>query len=48
LAPVEGIVKTAIHFAKDTDPSLARAIESDGQTAGLDTGAFVIACWQKP
>jgi len=48
LAPVEGLVKTAIHFANDTDPSLARAIENDGQKAGLDTGAFVIGCWQKP
>ncbi len=48
LVAFTGVVKTAIHFAKDTDPSLAAAIESEGQKAGLDTGAFVIGCWRKP
>lgn len=48
LVPLAGVVKTAIHFARDTDPSQARQIESAGEKAGLDTGAFLIGCWQKP
>jgi hypothetical protein len=48
LVPVEGVIKTAIHFQKATDPSQARAIETAGDRAGLDTGAFVIGYWQKP
>jgi ubiquinone/menaquinone biosynthesis C-methylase UbiE len=48
LVPGEGIIKTAIHFQKATEPSQARAIEAAGNRAGLDTGAFVIGCWQKP
>ncbi len=48
LVAIEGIIKTAIHFENDTDPSQALTIESEGQKAGLETGAFVIGCWQKP
>ena len=48
VAPVEGLVKTAIHFQKDDDPELATEIELDGQRKGLDTGAFLAARWQKP
>ncbi len=48
LAPVAGVVKTAIHFTKDTDPQQARAIETAGDRAGLDTGAFIIGCWRVP
>ena len=47
LAPVEGMIKTAIHFANDADPSEARKIETDGQKAGAQTGAFVIGRWRK-
>jgi ubiquinone/menaquinone biosynthesis C-methylase UbiE len=47
LAPVDGKVKTAIHFLKDDDPKEALEIEHDGQKRGLDTGAFVAARWVK-
>jgi len=47
LAPVDGTVKTAIHFLKDDDPQTAPGIERDGQKQGLDTGAFVAARWVK-
>ena len=47
LAPVNGTVKTAIHFLKDDDPQTAPSIELDGQKLGLDTGAFVAARWIK-
>ncbi len=48
LAPVEGIIKTAIHFTKDADLQQAPATEREGDQAGLNTGAFVIGCWQAP
>ena len=48
LAPVDGTVKTAIHFLKDDDPQKAPEIESEGKKRGLDTGAFVAARWKKP
>ena len=47
LVPVDGTVKTAIHFLKDDDPQRAPEIERDGQKQGLDTGAFVAARWVK-
>ena len=47
LAPVEGTVKTAIHFLKEDDPQRAPEIERAGQNRGLDTGAFVAAGWVK-
>jgi ubiquinone/menaquinone biosynthesis C-methylase UbiE len=47
LAPVDGTVKTAVHFLKDDDPQRAPGIERDGQKQGLDTGAFVAARWVK-
>ena len=47
LAPVDGIVKTAIHFLKDDDPQRAPEIERSGNKQGLDTGAFVAARWMK-
>ena len=43
-----GIVKTAVHFQKDCDPARAIEIEQIGQLQGLDTGAFVAVCWEKP
>ena len=47
IAPVEGLVKTAIHFQKDDDPERAPEIEHDGQRRSLDTGAFLAARWEK-
>ena len=47
LAPVNGTVKTAIHFLKDDNPQKAAGIELEGQKQGLDTGAFVAARWVK-
>jgi ubiquinone/menaquinone biosynthesis C-methylase UbiE len=47
LAPVDGTVKTAIHFLKDDDPQRAPEIERDGKKRMLDTGAFVAARWVK-
>jgi ubiquinone/menaquinone biosynthesis C-methylase UbiE len=48
LAPVNGVVRTAIHFQKDDDPQAAAEIERKGQEEGLTSGAFVAACWKKP
>jgi len=48
LAPVDGTVKTAIHFLKEDDPQRVPEIERAGQQQGLDTGAFVAARWEKP
>ena len=47
LSPVAGAAKTAIHFRKDDDPEAARIIEERGRAEALDTGAFVVARWQK-
>jgi ubiquinone/menaquinone biosynthesis C-methylase UbiE len=47
LAPVNGVVRTAIHFQKDDDPRTASKIESEGRETGSRTGAFVAARWQK-
>jgi ubiquinone/menaquinone biosynthesis C-methylase UbiE len=47
LAPVKGVIRTAIHFRKEDDPAHAPEIERQGQSKGLDTGAFVVGCWQK-
>jgi ubiquinone/menaquinone biosynthesis C-methylase UbiE len=47
LAPVKGVIKTAIHFQKEDDPARVPEIERQGQSKGLDTGAFVVGCWQK-
>jgi ubiquinone/menaquinone biosynthesis C-methylase UbiE len=48
VAPVDGTVKTAIHFLKDDDPQAAPEIEREGQMRHLDTGAFLAARWEKP
>jgi len=47
LAPVNGAVKTAIHFQKEDDPEKAVEIERQGERRGLNTGAFVAARWEK-
>jgi hypothetical protein len=48
IASVEGVVKTAIHFTKDTEPASAPEIEKEGQALRLNTGAFLAARWVKP
>ena len=47
LAPVEGVVKTAIHFLKEDDPEGAVRMEREGDKKNLDTGAFVTIRWEK-
>jgi ubiquinone/menaquinone biosynthesis C-methylase UbiE len=47
LAPVEGVVKTAIHFQKEDDILVAAEVEIEGRRKQLDTGAFVAGCWKK-
>jgi ubiquinone/menaquinone biosynthesis C-methylase UbiE len=47
LAPVEGVIRTAVHFRKEDDPNRAPEIERAGQEKGLNTGAFVAARWEK-
>jgi len=48
LAPVEGIVRTAIHFQKEDSPEKAFEIEQRAKGEDLDTGAFVAVVWTKP
>lgn len=48
LAPVKGVVKTAIHFQKGDDPEEAVGIEREGKRKNLNTGAFVAVRWEKP
>jgi ubiquinone/menaquinone biosynthesis C-methylase UbiE len=48
LAPVPGIVKTAVHFQKDSEREAAIRAEEGGRKNGLLTGAFVAVRWQKP
>jgi len=48
LSPVQGIIRTAIHFKKDDDLALAPEIEMEGRERGLNTGAFLAARWRKP
>jgi ubiquinone/menaquinone biosynthesis C-methylase UbiE len=43
---VSGIVRTAVHFGKEDDPTTFDRSEREGE--GLDTGAFVAARWLKP
>ncbi|RPJ05177.1 MAG: methyltransferase domain-containing protein [Deltaproteobacteria bacterium] len=48
LGPVDGVVRTAIHFAKEDPPERAVEIEYEGRSKGWHTGAFVAARWIKP
>jgi ubiquinone/menaquinone biosynthesis C-methylase UbiE len=43
---VPGVVRTAVYFGKEDDPTTFDRIERKGE--GLDTGAFVAARWVKP
>jgi len=48
LAPVDGMIRTAIHFQKEDEPDHAPEIEREGQRKGSNTGAFLAARWEKP
>ena len=48
LVPMDGVVKTAIHFQKEENPDRVPEIEKNGQQKGLCTGAFLAARWVKP
>jgi ubiquinone/menaquinone biosynthesis C-methylase UbiE len=48
LAPVRGVTRTAVHFRKEDDLGRAAEIEKEGRRRGLNTGAFLAACWVKP
>ena len=47
LAPVDGVIRTAIHFQKGDDPDVAATVEREGRRTGLNTGAFIAARWNK-
>ena len=40
-------IKTAIHFQKHDNPVRTTEIEESGRYEGLETGAFLVACWKK-
>ena len=48
LAPVRGVIRTAIHFRKEEDPAHAPEMEKEGWRKGLKTGAFLVGSWEKP
>jgi ubiquinone/menaquinone biosynthesis C-methylase UbiE len=48
LAPVEGVVNTAIHFLKEDTLEKAIETENEGRIKGWNTGAFAVARWVKP
>jgi ubiquinone/menaquinone biosynthesis C-methylase UbiE len=48
MAPVDGVIKTAIHFQKADEPHVAGEIELEGREKGLKTGAFLVGRWEKP
>lgn len=47
LAPLKGIIRTAVHFPKGESPGRAAEIEQKGRSKGLNTGAFLTASWVK-
>ncbi len=47
IAPVEGVVRTAIHFRKEDSPERAVEIERAGAENAWMTGAFVAGRWEK-
>jgi ubiquinone/menaquinone biosynthesis C-methylase UbiE len=48
LTPIQGEIRTAVHFRKDDNPELAPGIEQEGVEKGSKTGAFLVARWVKP
>jgi ubiquinone/menaquinone biosynthesis C-methylase UbiE len=47
MAPVDGVMRTAIHFQKEDESHVAGEIEREGREKGLNTGAFLAARWEK-
>ncbi|GAB4346889.1 MAG: class I SAM-dependent methyltransferase [Gammaproteobacteria bacterium] len=47
LVPVEGEIRTAIHFEKSDSPEEADRLERKGAARSSLRGAFLIACWRK-
>jgi ubiquinone/menaquinone biosynthesis C-methylase UbiE len=47
LVPVEGMVKTAVHFQKGDDSKRAVEMEHEGKRKDANTGAFVAVRWEK-
>ena len=47
LVKVPGEIHTSVHFDKKAQPDDARRTEQQGREQNLDTGAFLIGCWQK-
>ncbi len=48
LSPIQGKLRTAVHFSKHEDPAIAAEQEQAGIKRGIETGAYVIIAWQKP
>jgi len=48
IAPVHGVIRTAIHFQKEDGPRVAVEVEGEGREKDLNTGAFLAARWEKP
>jgi len=48
MAPVQGVVRTAVHFQKEDDPAVAMELEKEGNRRESKTGAFLAARWVKP
>jgi hypothetical protein len=46
--PMEGILKSAIHFKKEDNPLSTRPVEEAARLRGLMTGAFLAIRWIKP
>jgi ubiquinone/menaquinone biosynthesis C-methylase UbiE len=47
LAPVAGVVRTAVHFGRETPADQTLAVEQAGATRNPDDGAFVVGAWRK-
>ncbi len=46
--PEKAVIKTAVHFQKDSPIDLIPELEQKGEIQGLDTGAFLAVKWCKP
>jgi len=42
------VIRSAVHFQKDDDPVHALRLEEKGRADNLETGAFLLAAWEKP
>ena len=47
LAAPAGLIRTAVHFAKEEEPQRAAEIEAEGKRKNLLTGAFLAVRWEK-